>query len=177
MEETEGTEPAVDQEPQIDPQRLEELNQRLVSEQNLPLAIVAGLVSSLIGAAAWAAVSVISGYQLGLMAIAVGVLVGLAVRHLGKGISPIYSVIGAGFALFGCLFGNILTIASYLAEETEMTYGAALSQMLGSPEMIVKLMSMTFSPMDLIFYAIAIYEGYKLALRQLTEKDLREITA
>jgi hypothetical protein len=30
----------------------------------------------------------------------------------------------------------------------------------------------TFQPMDLLFYGIAIYEGYKFSFRQLTEQEL-----
>ena len=32
----------------------------------------------------------------------------------------------------------------------------------------------SFSPFDLLFYGIAVYEGYKLSFRQLTERDLME---
>lgn len=33
-------------------------------------------------------------------------------------------------------------------------------------------MQETFSPMDLLFYAIAIYEGYRLSFREFSDKDL-----
>jgi hypothetical protein len=32
-----------------------------------------------------------------------------------------------------------------------------------------------FSPMDLVFYAIAVYEGYKLSFRQVTQDELSEM--
>jgi hypothetical protein len=34
-------------------------------------------------------------------------------------------------------------------------------------------MTANFSPIDLLFYGIAIYEGYKLSFRQVTEDELR----
>ena len=41
--------------------------------------------------------------------------------------------------------------------------------------MIPDVMIATFSPMDLLFYAIAIYEGYRLPLRQVTEEELQQL--
>jgi hypothetical protein len=36
-------------------------------------------------------------------------------------------------------------------------------------------MAATFSPMDLLFYGIAIYEGYKFSFRQLTDEDMARV--
>ena len=33
-------------------------------------------------------------------------------------------------------------------------------------------MTITFSPIDLLFYGLAIYEGYKLSFRQITRDEL-----
>ena len=38
---------------------------------------------------------------------------------------------------------------------------------------IVGLMTETFDFMDLVFYAIAVYEGYKFSFRQIREEDLK----
>ncbi len=35
----------------------------------------------------------------------------------------------------------------------------------------------TFSPIDLLFYGIAVYEGYRLSFRELTERDAEELMA
>jgi len=42
-------------------------------------------------------------------------------------------------------------------------------------EIIASLMQATFNPMDVLFYGIAIYEGYKFSFRQLTQADLMKI--
>jgi len=36
-------------------------------------------------------------------------------------------------------------------------------------------MKETFSPIDLLFYGIAIYEGYKLAVRQVTDEEMASV--
>src|SRR5438270_13589107 len=83
--------------------------QELRSEQNLPIGLLAGIFAALIGAIAWAIVTVTTEYQIGYMAIAVGFIVGYAVR-LGKGLDKIFGISGAILALFGCILGNIFSI-------------------------------------------------------------------
>jgi len=94
---------------QADQARLEELIQARRAGQNLPLALLAGFAASVVAAVIWAAISYATGYQIGFMAIGVGFFVGYAVNSLGKGMTATFGVIGAVFALFGCLFGNLLT--------------------------------------------------------------------
>ena len=70
------------------------------------MAALAGLAAAFVGAIAWAIVTVTTKYQLGIMAIAVGLLVGLALR-LGNG-GKAFGILGACLALFGCVLGNFL---------------------------------------------------------------------
>jgi hypothetical protein len=41
-----------------------------------------------------------------------------------------------------------------------------------TPEITIELMKATFSPMDVLFYGLAVYEGFKLSTRQLTSESL-----
>jgi hypothetical protein len=36
-------------------------------------------------------------------------------------------------------------------------------------------MKNTFSPMDILFYGIAVYEGYRLSFREISDKDLDQM--
>ncbi len=125
------------------------------------------------GAGVWAGVTVVSGYQIGFMAIGIGFLVGFAVRSLGKGITSTFGVLGAALSLLGCALGNLLAVTALVAREQGVAFLDAVSQL--SPSLIQELMVAFFSPMDLLFYAIALYYGYKLAFRQLTEEDLQRM--
>ena len=142
---------------------------RLRAEQNLALAIFAGVGAAIAGAAAWAAVTVTTEFQIGYMAIAVGFLVGYAVR-LGKGIDKVFGIVGAILALLGCVLGNLLSAVGFLSKELHMGVMETLSRLDYSkiPEILVS----TFSVMDLVFYAIAVYEGYRFSFRRLTPQDL-----
>jgi len=152
--------------------KLEKYIEKLRTEQNLGLAIAAGLGSSIVGAILWAIITVATGYQLGLMAIAVGFIVGYCVRYLGKGLDQPFGIIGAIFALLGCFMGNYFSIVGIAADELGMGY----VETLGSVDLaaIPEIMAETFSFMDIVFYGIAVYEGYKFSFRQITEEEIRE---
>ena len=148
----------------------EELNlkiEELKLEQNLPFAIIAGAGSAIVMAILWAAITVATGYQIGYMAIAVGFVVGYAVRYAGKGIDQIFGITGALTALFGCILGNFLAIIGFLANEYELGYFEILTNLDFS--ILLELMKETFDMVDLLFYGIALYEGYKFSFRKITE--------
>lgn len=132
-------------------------------EQNLNFAIITGILTSIIGGLVWALITVATGYQIGYMAVGIGALVGFGIRYAGRGIDPIYSYLGAGFALFGCLLGNFLTVVGYGAQELNISWFEVLNAVEFS--LLLEIMGDSFSPIDLLFYGIAVYEGYRFAPR------------
>jgi len=164
------------QEPQLDPGRVAALQARLEREQNLPLGVTAGAIAALLGAAAWAAITVATEYQIGWMAIGIGFLVGFAVRMFGNGVSQPFGYFGAGLALVGCLLGNLLSACGFIAQQEPSA--ALLDVTLGvlsQPVIAAEIMRLTFTPIDLLFYGLAVYEGYRLSFRELTEADVFEL--
>ena len=143
---------------------LGEANANFRAEQNLPVGVVAGLGAALVGAVAWAAITFAMEYQIGYMAIAVGFLVGFAVR-LGKGTDKIFGIVGAVFALAGCLLGNFLSIILFACKQEHMNVFTALTTL--DYTKVPAIMSDSFSPMDLLFYGIAVYEGYRFWFRPM----------
>lgn len=142
------------------------------TEQNLPVAIGVGVFVGLIGAALWAAITVATGYQIGYMAIAIGAGVGISMRMFGKGIDQIFGISGGIIAILSCLLGNFFSIVGSVANFEGLGYFETFN--LIDSSQIIPLMTETFSGMDLFFYAIAGYEGYKFAFRNFTEKELSE---
>lgn len=135
---------------------------------NLGKAVGAALAAAVVGAVVWAVVTVATKYQIGIMAIGVGFLVGWAVRATGRSGAPVLGYVGAVFALIGCLLGNLLAISGLIAAETATPLPATLARVLLQPATAVSVMQAGFSPMDLVFYAIAVYEGYKIARRPVS---------
>ena len=99
----------------------------------------------------------------------IGLIVGLAVRIGGKGIDPIFGVVGAVMSLVGCILGNVFTIAWYVSRDTGQPVIDVLSRM--DIEIMIDLMLETFQVTDILFYAMAIYFGYRYAIRDLTVAD------
>lgn len=131
------------------------------AEQQLVPALAAGAVAATIGAAVWATVTVLTEMQIGWMAVGVGAGVGLAMRRLGRGVAPKFGVAAAALALLGCLAGNLFASVGFVASFTHVSFFTVLTTLdLG---VVRTLMGATFSPMDLLFYGIAMAEAYKLA--------------
>jgi hypothetical protein len=170
MKQVPGAEPA----PQVDQVQLRFALEQLRSQQNLVGGALAGLAASAVGAAAWAGITVATGYQIGWMAIGVGFLVGLAVRMAGKGIDSVFGVVGGALALLGCAAGNLLAVCGIVAGQEGMAFADVLAGL--DPTVARELMVASFSPMDVLFYALAVYEGYKLSFRQISQQELGSLS-
>ena len=155
---------------QLDSTEVAILMERLRSEQSVGAAAAAGAVAAGFGAVAWAAVTVFTRYQIGFMAVGVGLLVAWAVRTRGKGVDRVFALIGAGLSLAGCLLGNLLAACGMVAQDEGVGFFAILAHI--DLQMAKELMASMFSPMDLLFYGIAVYEGYRLSIRRLTRAEM-----
>lgn len=158
---------------ELDPAQIAFLEQRLRFEQNLPGGVLAGSAAALAGAAGWASVTVATGYQIGFMAIAIGFAVGFAVRAVGRGTTVVFGVAGASLALAGCALGNLLAVAALVARNEGVAFLDLLARL--TPELAFELMVAFASPMDVLFYGFALYEGYRLSFRQVDEEELRRM--
>lgn len=160
--------------PVVDEAKANMLLQRLRNNQNMGMGIVGGLGAALIGSAIWATITALTNYQIGFMAIGVGVLVGLAVRKMGQGVDVTFGIVGGVLSLLGCLFGNLLTTCVMASMEESVP----LMDILGSLNIstAIEIMKYTYAPIDLLFYGLALYYGYKFSFRQLTESELKSIS-
>ena len=145
------------------------------AKQNLTMGVLAGAAAAVGGAVIWAVVTVVTSFQIGWMAVGVGFLVGSAVRAAGKGVDKPFGYAGAALAVGGCLLGNLLSICAVIAQQESIGITTVLTQL--NPAAIPELMAVTFHPMDLLFYAIAVYEGYRFSFRNVTEADVARLTA
>jgi hypothetical protein len=164
----EPTQPEV----KFDPVMVKMAMQRFRAEQNLMGGILFGLMGAFIGAGIWAVISVFTGYQIGWIAVGVGFLVGIAMRTAGKGIDKVFGISGAILALLGCLLGNLFSICYFVSSAEGIGFFEILSKL--DPTMVIELMTATFNIIDILFYGIAVYEGYRISFRRITEDDLKQ---
>ncbi|GMQ33424.1 hypothetical protein Ataiwa_16960 [Algoriphagus taiwanensis] len=147
--------------------------QALLQEQNLSLAITGGILVGLVGAVLWAAITVATGWQIGYMALAIGAGVGFSMRYLGKGIEQVFGISGAAIAVFSCVIGNFLSVLAFIANAEGLTYMDTLLYF--DYSYTLDLLAETAQFMDLVFYAIAGYEGYKFAFRQFSAREMASL--
>jgi len=154
--------------------KLQHLMDQLRANQNLGAGIFGGLIAAAAGACGWALLAYYTGWQLGIAAIGIGWLVGYAVRKMGNGIDKVFGVAGAVLALLGIGAGNLLATCAYLAEDT----GATILEVIATLDLETagRILAGGFSPVDLLFYALAVYYAYKGAIRPMTESELQQIT-
>jgi hypothetical protein len=94
-------------------------------EKKLLVGGFAGLAAAIIGAIIWAIVTVTAKYQIGWMAVAVGALVGFALR-IGNG-GKAFGILGAFLALFGCILGNYLSLIAFASAEAHVGFFTMLN--------------------------------------------------
>jgi hypothetical protein len=88
-------------------------------------------------------------------------------------VDPSFGVIGAVLSLVGCLAGNLFASCIMVARAEGMQFIEVLSAL--TPEIVVEIFKVTFSPIDLLFYGIAVYEGYRFSILRLTEAELSKL--
>ncbi len=149
--------------------------QKLVAEQNYPAAFLSGAVSGLVGAILWALITVLLEIQFGIMAVGVGILVGLAMRKFGKGIENKFGITGAVFAFLACLLGNLLSITVLLANYHDISFVEVITKV--GINQILSLHVGNIGVMGMLFYLLAIYVGFRLSVRKITDKTIEEINS
>lgn len=148
----------------------EKMINKLKVHQHFSYAIAGGLLATLISALIWAVATVSTQFQIGYMAIGVGLLVGFSIRFFGAGLDSKFGYLGAILSLLGCLMGNLFSQVGFYAQEQALGYFETLSYL--NFEIIINVLVESFSPIDLLFYGIAVYEGYKFAFRKLSVSEL-----
>lgn len=156
--------------PAVSEQELQFAMETLKGEQRLLSGSIAGLIASLLGAGVWAATTVLTESEIGIIAIGVGFLVGITVRHAGKGIDPVFGLVAALQTLFGCAAAKVLTVSYFVAQSEGVPVVDVLTQL--DVETMVSMLVATFQLTDLPFYAVAAYVAYRYSFRELTADDI-----
>jgi len=89
---------------------------RLIDEQSVRDAVLAGLVAVILFSILWAMVSTLLSRIFPWVTLFLGVVVGLVVRRAGQGLDWRFPLIAASITLAGSLLGNIVVAAAFTAE-------------------------------------------------------------
>ena len=154
---------------EIDPIAMRAIEQNVqhwggVRSESLLFGFIAGSFAALLCAVGWATFTIATGMQLGILAIALGMLVGVAVRYGGSGWDSKFGVMAAILAFAGCVLGNYLSIIAVIVRSEE---GLSYLQVIlglefsGALDMMIDF----FGVMDILFYFIAVTTAYRMGYR------------
>jgi len=147
------------------------LMEHLREEQDWQAAMLAGTAVAVACAFAWAAITYAADMQIGYMAIAAGAAIGVTVRHFGKGIDTRFGILGAALAVGSVLGGNVLAVVAFAARQLDQPFLTTLARFDWS--VAPRILGNFLGPIDLLFYGIAVYEGYRFSFRKLTAQLAR----
>jgi hypothetical protein len=129
--------------------------------------LLAGIVAAVLATALWYAVVVISHYQLGIVAIVVGFLVGQAVV-LGASRRGSIALVGISvvLTLLALVISEYLIIANFVSQQ--LAPGETI-ELIQSPAFVVEVVveSVKADPLTLAFWAIALFQAFTIPARQL----------
>jgi hypothetical protein len=132
----------------------------LFPEKKLLLGGLAGLAAAIVGAVIWAVITVTTDHQIGWMALGVGALVGFALR-IGNG-GKAFGILGALFALFGCVLGNYFSLIAFASAKEHVGFFTMLNN--ADSAQVISALWDDFLSASILFYAIAVYEGYTFSV-------------
>ena len=135
-----------------------------IKQPNPLKGLVVAILLGIVGAILWAIVVKVTGYNIGIAAIAVGYLVSQGFVWAGKGDSTTWGVVAAVIATLSILLGKTLAVIIVVAEY----YGITLFEMMQVLDygQLMGFMVDTFELFDLVFYAIALQTAYKRSFIQ-----------
>lgn len=140
------------------------------ASQNLGFGILGGVLGATLGAAIWAGLTFATHFQIGWMAVGVGFLAGFGVRILGKGIDPVFGYAGAMLALIGCVAGNLLTVMLVVSSQGHIPLSVLAAKL--TPDAAWRMLTADFNVIDLLFYGVAIFAGYRYSFQHITAAEL-----
>jgi hypothetical protein len=146
------------------PSALPTIDDQMDTDSNLIMGLIGGGVAMLVSAIIWGAVTYLTEYKIGWMAIGVGFLVGFAVKYFGRGKTPVFGISSAALALIGCVLGNLMFYSGVIAREEGASFLEVFFFFLLTPAAAIELFTIAFDFMDILFYGLAAYVGFTTAM-------------
>jgi hypothetical protein len=133
--------------------------------------LLAGVVAAVLATAVWYAVVVISHYQLGIVAIVVGFLVGQAVV-LGAGRRGSIVLVGISvvLTLLALVISEYLIIANFVSQQ--LAPGETI-EVIQPPGFVLEVVieSVKTEPLTLAFWSIALFQAFAIPARHFPRSE------
>ena len=150
-------------------QKNHELADKLISEQNFAAAVIVGAVATLLAAATYGITVATWAFSYGFAASGVGIVIGLSMGFLGRGISTKFAVVATLYTITGCAIGNLFRVIIELAQATATSPIDVLRN--NSLSVLVERSISNVSFVNLVFWFVAVFCAVFLAKRPLSRSE------
>ncbi len=146
-----------------------ELADKLISEQNFAAAVIVGAVATILAAAAYGIIVATWAFSYGFVAAGVGIVIGLSMQFLGRGISMKFAVVAMVYAITGCVLGNLFRVIIELAQANATSPIDVLRN--NSLSVLAEWSVSDVSFVDLVYWFVAVFCAVFLAKRPLSRSE------
>ena len=150
-------------------QKNDELANQLISEQNFAAAVIAGAVATVLAAAAYGIIVAKWTFSYGFAAAGIGIVIGLSMQYLGRGISTKFAVVATVYTITGCVLGNIFRAIVELALANATSPIDVLRN--NSLSVFAERSVSYFSLIDLVYWFVAVFCAVFLVKRPLSRSE------
>ena len=145
------------------------LAEKLISEEDFAAAVIIGAVATLLAAAAYGITVATWAFSSGFAAAVIGIVIGLSMRFLGRGISTKFSVVATAYTIIGCVLGILFRVVVELAVASATSpFDVLRNQSLSN---LAERSVHYFSPVDLVYWFVAVFCAVFLAKRSLSRSE------
>lgn len=145
-------------------------------DRRLGMSVFLGLAAAVISSLLWYGAVVITNYELGIVAVAIGWLVASAVVWgAGGNRGPVYQIIAVLCIILAMGLSEYLILRHFVA--IELAKEGIESVPLFMPlKVIIELiwLGIKESPLTVVFWAIAVFEGYRIPSKSSREEESQE---
>jgi len=134
---------------------------------NMLSGFIGGALAAVFGAIIWAAVAFFAHYEFGFISIGVGLIVGYSTRAMAGHGNPAVGLMSGGLSMGACMLGGVLAAIAIVAQNDPASIGFLNYFVISftHPDILLKIFGLVFDPLDMLFYLIAIYNGYHFGSR------------
>src|SRR5690606_13217371 len=142
-----------------------ELAEKLISEQHFAAAVIAGAVATVLAAAAYGIIVAEWAFTYGFVAAGVGIVIGLAMQFLGRGISMKFAAVATVYTITGCVLGNLFRVIMELARASATS---PIDVLRNNSLLVLAESSISYlSFLDFVYWFVAVFCAVFLARRAL----------
>ncbi len=146
-----------------------ELAQKLISEQNFAAAVIVGAVATVLAAAAYGITVAIWPFSYGFVAAGIGIVIGLSMRFLGRGISTKFAVVATVYTITGCVLGNLFRV---IVAQAAGSATSPIDVLRNHAFSVLAERSVSYySLVDLVYLFVAVFCATFLAKRTLSRSE------